>query len=370
MKKATFYVPLDSNFLGNAIFTAKSFPNGVWNYAFMFIALRNQLATYGIDLATQDIHPPEESIMVIGLDEVAFFQTYQRRPGQLLYLFLNEPANYYPELWNKVNHQAFNRVFTYDYTLVDGEKYIYHYFALDLDNYPAFEGVTETDFNQRKLLVLVAGMFQLTPPKLGSSSLLYARYRTMRWFGKHLPEQFDFFSRGIDPAFYKSFRGLGILRRVLPAVITNRVVAAVATRRQRAVEQICKGPIPPLDKLAVLRQYRFVVCYENSSLPGYVSEKIFDCLFAGSVPVYWGEPDIQRFVPAECFVDRKQFVSDTALADFLTQMTYSEYSRYLTAIQKFLAGKSYEKFGSDVNARRATDIIVTDLAELNTAKDV
>lgn len=360
--KATFYVPVESNFLNNAIFLAKTFPNGIKNYAFMFVSLRQQLAAQGVDLATQDIHPPEESDLVIAFDEVAFFQTYQRRPGQLMYLILNEPANYYPELWKRENHAVFDRVFTYDYTLADGRKYIHHYFAIDLDNYPAFESVSEQEFERRKLLVLVAGMLQLTQPKSGSSSLLYARYRTMRWFGKHLPEQFNFFSRGIDPAFYRSFRGLGLLQRVLPGTITERIITMVANRRQRAVESICKGPVPPLDKLAVLRDYRFVVCYENSRLPGYISEKLFDCLYAGSVPVYWGEPNIQRFVPAECLIDRQNFQSDAELAKFLLQMTYAKYNCYITAIRDFVEGIEKEKFGSDANAKRVSDVLIADLA--------
>lgn len=361
--KATFYVAPVFNFLENRIFSSEYFSNGLKNYAFMFIELRNQLAAHDIDLATQDIHPPEESMLIIAFDEVGFFQTYQRRPGQLLYLFLNEPANYWPELWQRKNHRVFDRVFTYDYTIADGRKYIHHYFAIDLANYPPVEEVTEEDFNQRKLLVLVAGMFQLTPPKRGSNSLLYARYRTMRWFGKYLPNQFNFFSRGIDPTLFETFRGLGLLRRVLPEIFTNRLVAAVAARRRQAVEAICKGPVPPLKKLTVLKRYRFVVSYENSRLAGYISEKLFDCLFSGSVPVYWGEPNIQRFVPPACYVDRQAFLDDAALADFLTRMPYVEYSQYIAAIRSFIGGIEYEKFGSEPNAKRVSDIILADLAE-------
>jgi hypothetical protein len=363
MIKATFYVAPVFNFLENRIFSSEYFTNGLKNYAFMFIELRNQLAAQGIDLATQDIHPPENSKIVIAFDEVAFFQTYQRRPGQLLYLFLNEPANYWPELWQRNNHSVFDRVFTYDYNLADGKKYIHHYFAIDLDNYPPVEEVTEEDFKRRKLLVLVAGMFQLTPPKSGSSSLLYARYRTMRWFGKHLPQQFDFFSRGIDPTLFESFRGLGVLRRVLPTVLTNRLVATIAARRRREVDAICQGPVPPLEKLTTLKKYKFVVSYENSRLAGYISEKLFDCLFSGSVPVYWGEPNIQRFVPAACYIDRQVFADDAALADFLSRMTYVEYSKYIAAIRAFVGGIEYEKFGSEPNAKRVSDVLLADLAD-------
>jgi hypothetical protein len=39
-----------------------------------------------------------------------------------------------------------------------------------------------------------------------------------------------------------------------------------------------------------LQGYKFNVCPENSAGSGYVTEKVFDALRAGSVPVYWWHP--------------------------------------------------------------------------------
>lgn len=51
------------------------------------------------------------------------------------------------------------------------------------------------------------------------------------------------------------------------------------------------------DKIAYLRQFKFNLCPENSNNRGYVTEKIFEAIKAGCVPIYWGnegypEPDI------------------------------------------------------------------------------
>ena len=51
------------------------------------------------------------------------------------------------------------------------------------------------------------------------------------------------------------------------------------------------------DKIAYLRQFKFNLCPENSNYRGYVTEKIFEAIKAGCVPIYWGnegypEPDI------------------------------------------------------------------------------
>ncbi len=45
------------------------------------------------------------------------------------------------------------------------------------------------------------------------------------------------------------------------------------------------------NKKAYLRQFLFNICAENASVKGYVTEKIFDALEAGTIPIYWGDPN-------------------------------------------------------------------------------
>lgn len=71
------------------------------------------------------------------------------------------------------------------------------------------------------------------------------------------------------------------------------------------------------DKLSFLRHYRFNLCPENSNYPGYCTEKIFEAIAAGCIPLYWGsnnnpEPDILR-KEAICFVNVGQPNSDVLL---------------------------------------------------------
>lgn len=41
-------------------------------------------------------------------------------------------------------------------------------------------------------------------------------------------------------------------------------------------------------KTKLLRSYRFSLAFENSETPDYITEKFFDALMAGAVPVYLG----------------------------------------------------------------------------------
>lgn len=54
------------------------------------------------------------------------------------------------------------------------------------------------------------------------------------------------------------------------------------------------GPtIPPggQHKEAFLRRFPFNICPENSARSGYVTEKVFDAVAAGCIPIYAGPPD-------------------------------------------------------------------------------
>ena len=42
------------------------------------------------------------------------------------------------------------------------------------------------------------------------------------------------------------------------------------------------------NKDAYMRQFYFNICPENSNADGYVTEKIFDAISAGCIPIYWG----------------------------------------------------------------------------------
>jgi hypothetical protein len=43
------------------------------------------------------------------------------------------------------------------------------------------------------------------------------------------------------------------------------------------------------DKQAYLKQFVFNICAENASVKGYVTEKIFQAIEGGTIPIYWGD---------------------------------------------------------------------------------
>ena len=55
---------------------------------------------------------------------------------------------------------------------------------------------------------------------------------------------------------------------------------------------------PVADKLSFISQYKFNIAFENTSSPGYVTEKVMEPFAAYTVPIYWGDPFVaEEFNP-------------------------------------------------------------------------
>lgn len=121
------------------------------------------------------------------------------------------------------------------------------------------------------------------------------------------------------------------------------------------IKKVYKGIVA--DKLPILSQYKFTFCFENTIFPGYVTEKIFDAMFAGSVPVYLGAPDITDFIPKNVFIDMRDFKSLKDLDLFLLSMQENSYREYIANIQKFLNSPAYEKFSSQTFNQQIINIL-------------
>ncbi|KAJ6817263.1 alpha-(1,4)-fucosyltransferase [Iris pallida] len=66
-----------------------------------------------------------------------------------------------------------------------------------------------------------------------------------------------------------------------------------------------------------MSHYKFVLAIENHVLDSYVTEKLFYALDAGSVPIYFGAPNVWDFVPPNSIIDGSKFSSLEELASYV-----------------------------------------------------
>jgi hypothetical protein len=127
------------------------------------------------------------------------------------------------------------------------------------------------------------------------------------------------------------------------------------TQEQESIKKVFRGKVE--DKILTLKNYKFAFCFENSIFPGYVTEKIFDVMFAGCIPIYNGAPDIQTYVPKECFIDFRDFESLEQLTGFIKNMDEAKYSQYMENIRKYLTSPAFEKFTQEYFSREILKIL-------------
>ncbi len=222
-----------------------------------------------------------------------------------------------PRNWDMELHRQFERVFTWNEEWVDRKKY----FKINFSNlFP--ENISDSFLKKEKLCTLIAMQRKLDHPL----ALYSKREETIRWFEQNNREDFDLYGRGWDEYVFTGPRIVRALNRFRPL---KKFFAPKFPSY--------KGPVA--SKRPALEKYKFCICYENArDIPGYITEKIFDCFFAGCIPVYWGAPDIEKYVPAECFVDRRKFSTHNALYDFLKNMSAAEILAKMDAIRVFVSG--------------------------------
>ena len=90
-------------------------------------------------------------------------------------------------------------------------------------------------------------------------------------------------------------------------------------------------------KLEVFRRYKCVIAFENSISTDYVTEKYYDALLTGAVPVYLGAPNIADYSPAaRCHIDVNDYGSPRELADYLLALDQDDTIRESLLVWKQL----------------------------------
>jgi hypothetical protein len=95
-------------------------------------------------------------------------------------------------------------------------------------------------------------------------------------------------------------------------------------------------------------------------LEGWITEKIFDCFYAGTVPIYLGAPDVEHWIPPECFIDMRRFEGYDDLREYLLALTDGEIEAYRVAARDFLRSEQFRPFSKQTFAELIGRIVEED----------
>lgn len=313
------------------------------DYGFYFPILREKLLKNGFDIHTHDMVDMDE------FDAFLFFDMPQKddpvflsavKSNKDMYLIITECWLIEPRNGDSSLYKNFKKIFTWNLELCS-DKFVRCFWPNRLNVCKKTK-----PFSQReKLCVLVAGN-----KKNKDQKELYSERRAiLDWFASFHSDEMDLYGPGWRlSGFAKAKESIRNVKRYIVGERTKRI-------KNYPFYKGLAG-----SKSEALSRYSFCICYENlRDVPGYITEKIFDCFSAGVVPVYKGWSGVKEYIPQATFIDGEAFADYEDLYQYMRSMDEKTYTDYLQAAREFLMSPASNIFSGD----SFVDCIVSQIIE-------
>jgi len=232
-------------------------------------------------------------------------------------LMKNEPPIYNVFFNRKLNTKKYTKEFLTVMSSNKTDPYDYYY------NIPRFEfGLVDKYFNEEK------------------DKFLCTILRNKRW--SYLINSIDYRNRKFNKYSLLKFRAKGDL---------------LFSRIFKYQYQSYGGPwasptyvgIIPGDGVSLydtLCHYKMCFAPENSRFNGYVCEKAFQAMCCGTIPIYYGAPDVEEYYPEGTYIDCRKYKNYKELCDYLKSLEEDDYKEYQKKMKKFVTTKQAQCFSS------------------------
>lgn len=306
--------------------------------------LKIYLERSGWEVHTQDffsIKSPPHSILFteIPARKIEFLlKRWKRRKKIVTHVVLSECEVVEPRNWINELHRQFDSIFTWRRDLVDGSRYFNINFVTSRTEMKKVEWS-----EKHKLCTMIAGNKTSKHPL----ELYSKRVEAIRWFESNHPSDFDLYGVGWGGYVHSGSKWVRIVTR---NKWLNKLLFKPYSSYRGAVE----------NKFETLAKYKFAICFENAtSIPDYITEKIFDCFASGCVPIYLGAPNISERVPKGCFIDAREYTSYEQLYKYLIGVNSSSYDVYIRNIQNYMRSRSFMEHKKESFAKSIQERVVS-----------
>ena len=363
---AVYVDPFSKHFEQDRLFDPGGIPGASDNVLAPFVHLRDWLQARGIEVHTADLLDGRSSNgrtinVYISLGLRTRYQRLARRPDVVCSGFFTfESPVVLPALYGSLHKigGTFRRVFAFSpedalRPFLRGPVRLTQFMLPQ-----PFEDVHEDVWERRDRQFLVMINAHKTT-RIRVNELYTERLRAIEFFNRY--GEIDVYGRDFDgpPVLMGSRMPRAVARLERGARMRWEAVRPPTDPLRVAARQAFRGPRAPR-KADTLGRYTFSLCYENSVLAGCIPEKIFDCFYAGTVPIYWGAPDVERWIPPECFVDMRQFEGYEELRDFLRSRSPDQIEAYRVAAREFLRSEQFRPFSKQTFAELVGRLVEED----------
>jgi hypothetical protein len=251
-----------------------------------------------------------------------------------------EPPDVAPEQYSKSNLKYIAQwcpvVFCCNEHLCQEYGFIHRPWYVDL--YPGREKHITPAEDRKGVCMIATNKYNRNP-----SSKLDFRLKFVKRLAKSptLAGKFDLYGR-------YWLNAVGKIRRLIPNRIADllRIIDKILIRCERKIpwnsklRTASRGVI--CSKGEVLSKVKFNVIIENMYWDGYVSEKIFDALQFGCIPIYFGAGDVDCFVPSTVFINGRSFDDPLDAIRAALSMTEQDVNEMVQKGQGWLVSEDFE----------------------------
>lgn len=342
MKKKVSFVEWQGAVNNNQIFNNKN----NWEYS-----LKNILNKNNISIDSSDVLNPVDADYVIFFDNLFYKNLnviwdlyYNKKLDHSVYIDFEPPTGHcknHDKRGIKHLSNIFNKVITFNDDFI-GENIV----KGNIADFYCDEKDFNFDFKNRKFLAMVTNntkkenvigilnfynssdYYNNKNIHNHSHSIYHMRGKAVQYFFESCPKDFDLYGTLWDEKY----------------------------------SSILKGYIKQENKYDVLSSYKFIISFDSFvNQKGYISEKIFDCFMAKTVPVYLGADNVCDYIPENCFIDMKKIDSFKDLEYFLRNIDEDRYNEYIKNIESFLKSNLFlEHFSSKASANIIYNALIDD----------
>jgi alpha(1,3/1,4) fucosyltransferase len=91
------------------------------------------------------------------------------------------------------------------------------------------------------------------------------------------------------------------------------------------------GPVK--NKLEFIKDYKFVIAFENSSFPGYTTEKIMEPFLANTIPIYWGNPKVNKEFNPKRFLNLHDYKTEDEIIKKIIELDNDD-NKYISMLNE------------------------------------
>lgn len=122
------------------------------------------------------------------------------------------------------------------------------------------------------------------------------------------------------------------------------------------------GPVK--NKLEFIKNYKFTIAFENGSYPGYTTEKIFEPMLVNSIPIYWGNPLVDRDFNPASFLNYHDFENENKLIEKIIEIDNNPLLYREILLQPNFHNNKVNEFVNEDNIVRQLDHIVNSISAI------